>query len=162
MFYQLKNNMNYSNEIIAKVIAPYLGQRLSAKEIYDGFTCELVVNNFTTSFQNGMTIGTAIQYHAKLILKPLSLITMDDAIEVCKIYGHEKGQVIINPKGDELTIIEFKRAEYDSSYIWLSLNTNEKWNIFVYQYLQSKGYDLPQFLLGGKTLEKAGLAIYEN
>lgn len=154
--------MKISNDIIAKVFSPYLGQRLSAELIYKGFTCELVINNFTTSMANGMTIGTAIQNNAKLILKPLSLITMDDAIEVCKIYGHEKGQVIINPKGDELTIIEFKRAEYDSSYIWLSLNTNEKWNIFVYQYLQSKGYDLPQFLLGGKTLEKAGLAIYEN
>lgn len=154
--------MKYSNDIIAKVFSPYLGQRLSAELIYKGFTCELVINNFTTSMANGMTIGTAIQNNAKLILKPLSSITMDDAIEVCKIYGHEKGQVIISPKEDKLTIIEFKIAEYNSEYIWLSLNTNEKWNIFVYQYLQSKGYDLPQFLLGGKTLEKSGLAIYEK
>ncbi len=32
----------------------------------------------------------------------------------------------------------------------------------AYQYLQLKGYDLPQYLLDGKTLEQVGLAIYEK
>lgn len=34
--------------------------------------------------------------------------------------------------------------------------------IHVYQFLQSRGYDLPNYLLDGKTLHEAGLAIYEN
>ena len=32
----------------------------------------------------------------------------------------------------------------------------------MYQYCISKGIDLPNYLLGGKTLKEAGMAIYEN
>lgn len=31
----------------------------------------------------------------------------------------------------------------------------------AFQFLQSKGYDLPNWYLGGKTLYEAGLCIYE-
>ena len=36
--------------------------------------------------------------------------------------------------------------------VWLS----------IHQFLQSKGYDLPNYLLGSKTLKECNLAIYEN
>jgi hypothetical protein len=35
-------------------------------------------------------------------------------------------------------------------------------NCVTYQYLISKGYDLPNYLLGGKTLHECGLCIYEE
>ncbi len=35
-------------------------------------------------------------------------------------------------------------------------------NVWVFQYLLSKGYDVPQFLLGYRTLHQVGLAKYKN
>lgn len=90
----------------------------------------------------------------KLILKPLSSITDEDAIEVAKMIN---GMASIMKEKDligegKYFIDEcfYSNIEYYPSYV-----------INVYQYLQSKGYDLPQYLLGGKILFEAGLAIYE-
>ena len=41
-------------------------------------------------------------------------------------------------------------------------NINIRSILLCFQYLQSEGYDLPQHLLGGKTLQECGLAIYEK
>jgi hypothetical protein len=35
-------------------------------------------------------------------------------------------------------------------------------NFLSYQYAISQGIDMPQYLLGGKTLKEAGMAIYED
>lgn len=164
--------MKYSNDIIAKVIAPYLGQRLSAELIYKGFTCELVINNFTTSMANGMTIGTAIQNNAKLILKPLSSITDEDAIEVGKIiFGEEYSVGEVNRNNDyevsvkvlkpNTTVNQNVRICFDGNFS--NCNGYGLRNVLrAIQYLISKGYDLPNHLLDGKTLFESRLAIYEN
>lgn len=86
----------------------------------------------------------------RLILKPLTAITLVDAKKVAEI---------LNTRGDSFqdhniqeTIIEAMTTESD----W----ANQIKFLSAYQYLQSKGYDLPHYLLGGKTLEESGLAIY--
>lgn len=163
--------MKYSNDIIAKVFSPYLGHRLSAELIYKGFTCELVINNFTTSMANGMTIATAIQNNAKLILKPLSSITNEDAIEVGKIlFGKEYSEGDVSRNEDSVYVKVLKPNTTINQNVNINFN-GEMGNmngyslhnvLQAYQYLISKGYDLPHILLDGKTLFKSGLAIYEK
>ncbi len=148
----------------ANIYAQYLWCQLSVPEIYTGFTCQLVLNNFTTSFANGMTIGTAIQYNGKLILKPLSAITHEDAIELAKIHWKdsiiEPSNILILPKGSDLTIIEYKKAEYDSDYLWLENRMEKK--LYIFQYLQSKGYALPYLNYSVEELVEAGVYLLEN
>lgn len=84
-----------------------------------------------------------------LILKPLSSITDEDAIEVAKYWYSPVTYIVSNR---DLAIKKTK--EYlENPEVMLPLGAG--------QFLQSLGYDLPQYLLGGKTLKEAGLAIYE-
>ena len=90
----------------------------------------------------------------KLILRPLSEIIDEDAIKVA--YMFYPNQAESNIQGKELAnhvreIINDPEA-----------NLSFEWPACAFQYLQSKGYDLPHYLLDGKTLHEAGLAIYES
>lgn len=80
----------------------------------------------------------------KLILKPISQISDEDAKKIVNISGFNYR---IEPKEFEL-----------SGALMCNLYTFSEVN----SYLESKGYDLPQFLLDGKTLQESGLAVYEN
>lgn len=118
----------------------------------------------------------------KLVLKPLSKITDADIIEVAKIEmydtnqlkeiirdvsgnllfasqaksGHKKPQPVgqcIQLSGNDLFIDSNDGSDGHPSTIYpVSLKS--------YQYLISQGYDLSHYLLGGKTLQEANLAIY--
>ncbi len=90
-----------------------------------------------------------------LVLKSISAITDEDAIEFCKIlypyawYTHtaDKAKYCIDKlfnSDEDHTVYNFQRI------------------IDGIQFLQSKGYDLPHYLLQGKTLKEAGIAIYEQ
>lgn len=81
----------------------------------------------------------------KLILKPLSSITDEDR-DFCKKEFDMK--LDFHPSGTDNFCYE----------------SHGNFNCIAgcVQYLQSKGYDLPQYLLGGKTLKEAGLAIHES
>jgi hypothetical protein len=72
---------------------------LEVDNIYNGFTCKLVVINNTNSLKNGLNINEAIEYNAKPILYPLSSLT-----ETIWYEGKE-----INP-------IEFIKDWYNESY----------------------------------------------
>jgi hypothetical protein len=143
----MNNNMEISNEIKAKVFAPYLG---IAWVRYN--------NPFTEGMRAGILTGhdlNRIEHNkeplAIIRLKPLSEITNEDAIEVDKI---------ISPKYSEIK--HFHTATRGKVWIRDIFSGNQVSNVVeVYQFLQSKGYDLPQYLLGGKTLQECGLAIYE-
>lgn len=98
-----------------------------------------------------------------LILKPLSAISDKDAADLIRnscLNGFDHS-VIINGKietNNKVTSIWhiFGGAHY-VEYIHegnISLNRG--------QFLQSRGYDLPSYYLGGQTLKEAGLAIYNN
>lgn len=148
--------MEITNEIKAKVFAQYLGQMV---EVYNGDSKGLprkliAVGGIDDEEYVKLRLGSAGSgqfVHAcfirnnecKLILKPLSAITDEDAIEVQKIIGF-----MANKK--------FKQ------FFEICNATSPETAIEIYQFLQSKGYDMPHYLLGGKTLEEVGLAIYEN
>jgi hypothetical protein len=134
--------MEITKEIKCKVFAQYLGRDLKTQT----GTVQLVgihVDNFNRVFDavvlNGNVTHTSETENVKLILKPLSAITDEDAIVIHKI-----------AQSQFLTVLQAK--EYIDDYATKST---------CYQYLQSKGYDLPNYLLNGKTLKEVDLAIYE-
>ena len=83
-----------------------------------------------------------------LLKRPLSSITDEDAIEVVKIAS-------LNLERSNTNFPAFKKFV-------LGYCQSNGFNHNVFQFLQSKGYDLPHYLLGGKTLKEAGLAIYQE
>ena len=89
-----------------------------------------------------------------LLLNPLSSLTDEDAFVIYKLNNFRafNGKRTVPSKG----ITQWLIGKYFSG-------RKVKWdfNLASYQYLQSKGYDLPHYLLDGKTLKEAGLAIYE-
>lgn len=80
----------------------------------------------------------------KPILTPLEDITDEDAIEVAKMIGTSD-------------IVNFDKSQF--VYVMLQAFEKKTVNFNIYQFLQSKGYDLPNYLLDGKTLIESGLAI---
>ncbi len=125
--------MEISNDIKAKVFAQYLGQRLQRGGM---MTIELLYACKNAAYNTYDDIV--------LKLKPLSAIADEDAIEVSTMLW---GNKMPNP----METIKHQLFTYSVSDVPAR----------CYQLLQSKGYDLPQYLLGGKTLHEAGLAIYE-
>lgn len=94
--------------------------------------------------------------HYALVLKPLSSITDEDAIELASIHKWKelwKEDGYMDEEAINRSLIE-KGNDMVTTELF-------KLPIKGYQFLQSKGYDLPQYLLGGATLKEAGLAIYE-
>lgn len=84
-------------------------------------------------------------------LKHISDITDEDAVGLAKIVFSKESH---NSESGKWYI--------DTYFIKNKLeNTTAKTYLSVCQYLISKGYDVPQYLLGNKTLKEAGLAIYE-
>lgn len=95
-------------------------------------------NNYSNWFEKLINV-------AKPILKPLSYITDEHANEIVTLMGGF-------PYRMESKLFEVKGM--DSLYMYEVSG--------VTQHLQSNGYDLPHYLLGGKTLKEAGLAVYEK
>lgn len=137
--------MEITNDIKAKVFAQYLGHRIWFS-----------VGNYEVKFQWGFIDNyVAEKSNYKLILKPLSALTNDDAIEAAGVIG---GVSHLSKEAQTAQLIQlfsspnfFVNQTNISGYKWFQ----------CCQYLQSRGYDLPQYLLDGKTLQEVGLAIYE-
>ena len=163
--------MEITNEIKAKVFAQYLGHRVELDNGGSKVTKTLCAVGGINDEAEYIKLRVGNFAHAvfvkensfKLILKPLSAITDEDAIDIAVLAG------MVRPMNRFEFVISrhinyTKRilSEYFEGYkpteeiitgnVWLS----------IYQFLQSKGYDTPQYLLGGKTLAQSGLAIYEN
>lgn len=146
--------MEITNKTKVKIFAPYIGcltyddlgrfggiRRERLMEIHaDG--CLMIWDEPLQTLENRPS--------CKLILKPLSEITDEDAKEAIKIWGEAP-----YPFG---AITEDSRP---SKWRRVIIEHSKELPIFVYQYLQSKGYDLPNYLLGGKTFFECELAIYE-
>lgn len=173
---------NISNETKAKVIAQYIGQEFVDKyEAYQKYKYVLIgvckseyqvdSENVWLALSNGNEFTVeGIQFTS---IRPLSELSNEEAVEVAKIFGFE------SPEPFELSndrIILFCPQTNASISIWFDgeiMITDGERDISIggdgvplyllaYQYLQSIGIDLPQFLLGGKTLKEAGLALYQN
>jgi hypothetical protein len=127
--------MELTNEIKQKLIYQYFGQKYFYKNefgTYGGIVGEYHTNEH---IRNEFFV---------LRLRQLSEITNEDAIEVAKI---------VQPNG-KLNSEDGKAIVSDLSEFELTKM------MLITQYLQSKGYDMPQYLLGGKTLKEVGLAVY--
>jgi hypothetical protein len=176
-----KNKMKISNETIAKVFAPYLFQNLECviktgdhwqqrSYLYEVNSSEVIVSGKSFPFSRPVRFN-----ECKLILKPLSAISDEDAIEVAKLLN-DKCKHFSLVRENPLTRVYVKRTESDNDGAIVEFNRNHFWyeydgntipvhsdvHLHCYQFLQSRGYDLPMWQLGGKTLHEAGLAIYEN
>lgn len=132
-----------SNEIKAKVFAQYLGQKFILPN----------EDNGKQKFElRGCSIENIQEYSkwasAILILKPLSEISDEDATELVKLHKPSE-----NPLYVKQSFVE-KSQPFIRNWV---IN-----NVINYQFLQALGYDLPHFLLGGKTLHEAGLCIYDK
>lgn len=140
--------MEITNEIAKKVILQYVDCKVIFG--YEGHEKKGNLEGYTEPFgfqvqdqSNAMFIRHNVRKELlKLILKPLSSITDEDAIEVQKLIGFRANR-------------KFKQ------FIEMCNATSPESAIEIYQFLQSKGYDMPHYLLGGKTLEESGLAVYE-
>jgi hypothetical protein len=156
--------MEITDEIKAKVFAQYLGQDAVIE----------TGEKYTEAFEDGITHvdGHLIDWFheaetVKIKLKPISAITDEDAIEVAKMFGvtkkikrHKSNNCyfVVHGGYDSISFIE-NDVTYEDG---VSVEGDVSRRLDVYQYLQSKGYDLPQYLLGNKTLHECGLAIYES
>lgn len=155
--------MEITNEIKAKIFAQYLGQEFKwSEETDEDYTPILSAVNIGGSVfseeADDSGEGCYSINECKLILKPLSAITDEDAIEVAKLifgksYNQEKGH-------DQLVLKKCQAEAFIKTMNDTPLTGRESW--FIYQFLQSHEYDLPQYLLGGKTLKECDLAIYET
>lgn len=150
--------MGITNEI--KAIAQYLGQRIvicepGTKPVSDYLEGVDLRSNIVMATVIAERVSYPLSW-IKLILRPLSAITDEDAIELGyiidpKVGPLEQGDLLkeISSVVDALSNSEYKDAE--GAPIRL---------LWAYQFLQARGYDLPLSLLGGQTLKEAGLAIY--
>jgi len=126
--------MEITNEIITKVRAMYLGSPFKMLINSGEYKTELLTVGMLTLFN----------IEDKLLLKPLSQISDEDEMELCNIIG-------------TFDVTFFIRSLIQKTVYSVNAATGFQ----SFQFLQSRGYDLPNYLLGGKTLHEAGLAIYE-
>jgi len=120
-----------------------------------------------------------------LLLTPLSKISDEDTIEVAKIcnggknigrihkydYKNQDGcrmfielQGEFPDSGDNTVVFFYDNGCIDKFYPQAGENGKHSdlrpdEYMLTYQYLQSKGYDLPHYLLNGKTPIEAGIAL---
>lgn len=172
--------MNYSAEIKAKVMSQYIGQKVTTPtRTYENkigkLDLEGVKSNYVDGTLNEIDLGMVPDFmgvlldneadksnykyfnpnESKLILKPLSDIIDEHAIEVGKIHRY------LDCKHH--TSLEVGRSfcrsliSGDTYYDYSLPNILE-----AIQYLQSQGYDIPHYLLNGQTLQQAGLAVYKK
>lgn len=134
--------MEISNEIKARVFAQYLGQQFKN---HNG------VQGMITCFALSQMLRGEIGMLA--ILRPLSDITDEDAIEVARI-----AVMPANPESGWRIVKALFVMDYTG---WID-NVSHHHIPSICQYLIEQGYDLPQRLLGNKTLKEAGLCVYQN
>ncbi len=155
--------MEITDENKIKAIAQYIGQQVSIPAGYqfNGYATDDTQGEFNGIRNEGFIhIGDIGGYYDfknfQLILKPLSVVTDEDNIEVGKIIGN----LSENFTDGNLTVIKISKM-FIENLLTGRLSKNAVLVIIVFQYLQSRGYDLPQYILNGKTLKEAGLAIYQ-
>ncbi len=176
--------MNIPTNTKIKVFVQYLGQRVIFGYEDQKKNGTLVGNCEPFGLQIFNPSNAVVPHHnvnpdlIHLVLKPLSEITDEDAIEVAKIVlGGKNWNVTRYEKHIHfLDVVEVNGLQsfwavnifFLAGTISLNLHRPDEDNaqkcgdtLPAYQYLISKGYDLPNYLLGGKTLQQSGLAIYE-
>jgi hypothetical protein len=160
--------LKITNEIKAKVFGQYLSY-------YADQPTRLAVLSVIEKLLDGSRSAEKMSSH-RIELKPLCEITDQDFKEAAKLL----------PEGfrtDKDFVVH--RVHNIQHIVFANVNGLKIFKIFtgdgiimlddtvaspcythhahlIYQFLQSRGYDLPNYHLGGKTLEQAGLAYYEE
>jgi hypothetical protein len=148
--------MTISNEIKAKVFACYLGQKVRFYDADYNQGDDHVLDTIQRSGcgNTNMREFDFISSDIYLVLRPLSAITDEDAIEVALRMNFHNDEAAHYGKNF------VKRAFNDLTRVGFEFHPMSC--VLSYQFLQShRGYDLPMWILGGKTLKEAGLAVYE-
>jgi len=160
--------MEITKEIKAGIFSQYVGSSI----ITWGNASTGNTMQYPLTYQHILDIfvGIRIMYdlEPQLILKPIHEISDEDIGEIIKIeFGQGDSPTIY--RNDNYTKIVFKvngiekRISFEKYFDGDPIKSEVRLNkiILIYQYLQTKGYDTPQYLLGGKTLKESGLAIYK-
>ena len=128
----------YSNDIIAKVYAQYLGQKV----VYLNQTTQLTGVDLSGNMIHLFYIDDEEDEWLeldedcfKLTLKPLSAISDEQAHAIGFLSAED--------------FIEYSR-----------IYTEDNGKLSDYQYLINEGFDLPHRLLDGKTLNECNLCLY--
>lgn len=172
---EIKTLLEIGNEIKALVMAPYVGRPVtSGQEIPP-------ILSFDKTDEDKLNVLNAIKIGYKVVLKPLDAITAGDATKVGEIMFSEssksnkvKSRLVsgfndrvevcgCDKDGDNLggTVSIFFDGQITWDHEWAFECRLELLLLRAYQFLQSRGYDLPHYLLNGQTLKEAGLAVYE-
>ncbi len=134
--------MEITTEIKIKVFSQYIGQIIT---LNNGKTTErLTIHLFDKYITNGLW-----WLDLKLILKPQSTsmaCNEEERISMKKIESITEELMLKNTD-------KFSKDDFVFKMMCC--------NFLSYQYAISKGIDLPNYLLDGKTLHESGLAIYE-
>ena len=159
--------MEIKSEIKTKLLSEYIGNkisldqsRFSEEEKDTSFTLSGVGLNAFQVKETRLWYNFETMYDGalidKLILKPMTKLHIDDAYKVAMILGEFRG--------DSFSVETICKTIIEIIAGTNSLVEDVKHLKFLMacQYLQSKGYDLPHYLLDGKNLKEAGLAIYEK
>lgn len=184
--------MEIINEIKAKVFALYLGKQVLVLEDGEKKKPFLVGINTTGEILplRCEYVNSKINYdfhEATLLLKPLSKITDDDAIEISKLMDCPMREIVRDANGNFLFICEklsttkttsgslkgFYEPAFLSSYIDLLESGSLVWDdgsggdgvnsnstevsLQCYQFLQSKGYALAYMQYSVADLVNAGI-----
>ncbi len=162
--------MEISNEIKTKIFAQHIGQKVQVaneKYINNGYIGTILgvcsVRGILVKNPCGSDGDENIN-DCKLVLKPLSLMTKEDTLEVVKMFGFssniEEIEKFEKQTGEDY-VSTFSEIFYKDGNIGVGNYKDTLSMLNAWQYFQDMGYDIPQRLLGGKTLRESGLAIYE-
>jgi len=95
-------------------------------------------------------------------LKSLSEITDEEMIWVYDTTHNLHEQRKLHPERFTLSSKDIKDMKEQLNNGYAHYTGGWLCNTWVFQYLLSKGYDLPQLSLGYRTLQQVGLAKYKN
>lgn len=141
----------YSNEIKAKVMAPYIGAKCEYKWNRED---DLLTGKLTPRILESLYLDNGVINHCVIEIKPLSEITDEHVIEVLKISGHTNiKSIIIVLDG---IWINFQNTGFRKFVFFNDLDSESV------EYLRDKGYDYKHYLLNGQTLQQAGMAVYKT
>lgn len=161
--------MELTKEIKLKVFAQYLGQQIRLTEGLDrkliavgGIDDEPYITMRLGKAGAGQFVHSELLQGSseKLILKQLSDITDEHAIDCINILLGTKDSMYEDWDGNiqRRWLVQIKHELRDNLGSTMRI-AGFKSVYSLTQYLQSKGYDIPNYFLEGKTLTECGMAV---
>src|ERR1700741_2755888 len=146
----MEETIKITRKIKAKLFAEYLGQKCKhkVKMLHDGSLEDRGLCYIDTTIID-LCDDKSGDYSTQIILKPISDISDEHALKVSELFGGA------SHLSKESQISQVKQV-LSSPNFWINVTniTGASW-LKVFQYLQFEGYDLPHYLLDGKTLQEA-------